>query len=210
VGDDRQARVGGDLKCVVIEGEVADDRVVERLDAAAVVPHVVRCPPHAELRAPGRQLTDQIGQCAVVRVTAGLSAQAADGGVGDAVPVAIELGGAPVEEDEPGEVHRPGRVEERRGVQGVAELVGGQDVQPAVAQERGDRGHRVEDVLHARAYQLPRGRAPNRSSRVRGPDEVDQVRAFYVVELEGAREGVEHVVGDTGRVSALQSCVVLD
>jgi hypothetical protein len=55
-------------------------------------------PAHPELVAAGRQLTDEAGQRLVVRVAARLGAQAADGVVGDAVLVAVELGGAAVEE----------------------------------------------------------------------------------------------------------------
>jgi hypothetical protein len=49
---------------------------------------VVRGPAHPELLAAHGQLSDQVGQRPVVRVAARLGAQAADGGVGDAVPVA--------------------------------------------------------------------------------------------------------------------------
>jgi hypothetical protein len=90
---------------------------VERLGPAAVVADVMTAPAHPEFVAAGCEFTDEAGQCRVVRVAAGLGAQAADGVVGDAVPVAVELGGAGIEEDEPGEIDRPGRGEERRVVQ---------------------------------------------------------------------------------------------
>ena len=48
------------------------------------------------------KIADQGGQGPVVRGASGLGAQAVDGGVGDAVPVAVELRGLVVEEDEPG------------------------------------------------------------------------------------------------------------
>ena len=82
-----------------------------------------------------------------MRVAAGGRAQDRDGLAGDAVPVAVERLGSRVEEDEPGDVDRPrGRVVQL-GEQRAAELVGGQDVEALVLDERGGAGDRVEGPL---------------------------------------------------------------
>jgi len=44
----------------------------------------------------------------------------------------------------------------------------------------------------------------------RGVHEVEQVRAFDVIELERPRERVEYVVGDAADAAALDARVVLD
>jgi hypothetical protein len=51
VGDDDLPGLGRQLEDVVLEGEVANQRVVERLNPGAVLRHVVRCPAGAELLA---------------------------------------------------------------------------------------------------------------------------------------------------------------
>ena len=68
--------------------EVAHDGVPDVLDAGAVDPHVVRRPPGAELVAARRQLADEVGQPAVVRVSAGLGTEDRHGVVRGALPVA--------------------------------------------------------------------------------------------------------------------------
>jgi hypothetical protein len=51
VGEDGEAWVGGEVHAVVDEAEVADDRVVEVLDASDVLAHVVLSPCEGALRA---------------------------------------------------------------------------------------------------------------------------------------------------------------
>ncbi len=65
----------------------------------------------------------------------------------------------------------------------MAERVGGEDVEAVVANERGRAGDRVEDVLHARADLLWRGRRARRDGGLGGAGEVEQVQAFGFVEL---------------------------
>src|SRR5437762_10550633 len=50
VGDDGEPGISGDLQGVIAEREVTGDRVVERLDAAAVVLHIVSRPADPEDR----------------------------------------------------------------------------------------------------------------------------------------------------------------
>jgi len=150
-----------------------------------------------------------------MRGAPGLGVQAADGLAGDAVPVAVELRGPLVEEDEPGQVGRPSRVTggrrvEHGRVQRVAQLVGGQDVQPSVPGEGRGVGHRVQQPLHARPDLLPGGLVPSGRGGVGYPYQVEQVCALDLVQLQGAGDAVEHLVGDAADVAAFQPCVVLD
>ena len=128
-----------------------------------------------------------------MRVAASGRAQDGDGFGGDAVPLAVALLGARIEEYEPGGVDRPcGRVVQL-GVQRETEVVGGEDVEALVAHEGGGAGDRVEGPLDLWSDALF-GLALTRPRRgwVRGAGEVEEVGALGVVELEraGEREGV--------------------
>ena len=68
---------GRRLKPEEIKVEVADDRVPERLSAAAVLRHVMRCPTDPEILAAQRQVPDEGGQRGVEGVAARLRPQAA-------------------------------------------------------------------------------------------------------------------------------------
>ena len=163
VDGEREAGVGDHVDAFVGEFEVADDGVVkELLGAGAVEPDVVRAPPAAEVLAAGGQLADEVVQVLVVGVAAGFGAQDGDAGVGGGVPVGVEVGAR----------RRRGRCSGRssggrrvavvqRGVHGPAEVVGGEQVHPAVADD-GRRGDRVEHPLQARP------RCPARLGRRRG------------------------------------------
>ena len=74
-----------------------------------------------------------------------------------ALPVDVELAGAGLKEDVPGVVDGTGACgpAEHVRVQGVAELVGGQDVDAGVENERRCAGEPVEDVLDAWPHALP-------------------------------------------------------
>ena len=108
VGEDRQAGVGGEVQALEVEAEVADDGVVEALDAGDVEADVVRGPVGAEHLALRRELADEVREVAVVGVAAGGGAQHGDDVARGAVPVEVEVAGARVEEDEAGGVHRAG------------------------------------------------------------------------------------------------------
>jgi hypothetical protein len=94
-------------------------------------------------------------------------------------------------------------------VQRAAECVGAEDVEAVVADVPGGAGHRVEELLHRGADALLGHPAARRSGQgLRGVGEVEQVRALGVVELQRARQRVEHAVGGSGEVAALQAGVV--
>jgi hypothetical protein len=70
VGEERQPRVGDEVEPVVGEVEVADDEMVEVLDAGVVEPDLVCGPPGAERPALRCELADELRELAVVRVAA--------------------------------------------------------------------------------------------------------------------------------------------
>src|SRR4051794_4715505 len=129
VGDDDVPGLGGQLEDVVVEGEVADQGVVEWLNPGAVLRHVVRCPAGAEVLAAQCQVSDEGGQGGVVRVASCFCPQAAHRRGRDALPVGVVAACPGVEEDVPGEVDRAAALGEDGGVEGVAEVVGGEDVE---------------------------------------------------------------------------------
>ena len=128
----------------------------------------------AERLALGGELADQVRELAVVWVAAGFGSEDRDDLFGDVVPVVVEAFRAGVEEHEPGCVRRAAWGEVG-GVEGVAELVGGEDVQAPVADERGRLGHRVEDPLHGGADLLLGRPAAASGGGLGRAGEVDQV-----------------------------------
>src|SRR6266567_2321929 len=147
---------------------------------------VVRRPAGAKLRAAGRQLTDKIAECAVIGVTTSAGVQDGYGLIGCAVPVEMERTGPVVEKDEPGVVSRTCRAEIHIGVQGVAELIGGEDVEASVAYKCRGTGDRVQRQKHARANVLLRSRVTSRrpTALTGSAGQVKEMRAFRIVELQ--------------------------
>src|SRR4051795_1900925 len=138
-------------------------------------------------------------------------AQDRGGLAGGAVPVGVERFGARIEEDEPGMVGRPSGLGVQLGEQRAPEVVGSQDVETVVADDRGGPGDRVEgpldlwpDALFGLAATRPR------PGRLGGAGEVEQVGALGVIELERAGQRVQHALGGAAHVSALQAGVVRD
>jgi hypothetical protein len=117
--DEGQAFVGGQIHGFVVEGELADERVIQAFGAGAVAVHFVLGPALAEGVTAGGELTDQVGKRLVVGVAADFCAQGGDILVGNGVPVGVELGGGRVEEGEAGGVDRPGGAVEDRRKQGT-------------------------------------------------------------------------------------------
>ena len=113
------------------------------------------------------------------------------------------------EVQEPGDVDGTRRKLEDRRVDGLAEAVGGEDVEACVAHV-GGRADRVEDLLHTWPDPLLCSGDVVVRGGAGGADEVEQVGAFGFVELQGAGDAFEHVVGDALGVAALESGVVLD
>ncbi|OLT24725.1 hypothetical protein BJF79_13315 [Actinomadura sp. CNU-125] len=184
--------------------------MVEGLGADVVLADVVAGPAGAEVVAAGGQFADEFGEVPVAGVAARLGLQEGDGVVGGAVPVAPEVAGAGIEEDEPGVVgHGAVRRLDHRGVQGAAEGVGGEDVAAAVHDDGGRVRHGVQYPLHGGPHPARGGAAPAAPSGTGGAGQVFEVRAFGVVEAEGAGDRVQDACGDTGQIAAFQTGVVL-
>src|SRR6266540_804975 len=86
----------------------------------------------------------------------------------------------------------------------------GEDVHAPVAHERRRAGDRVEDALHARPHLLRRRATTPTGRRARCAREVEEVCALGLVELERARKRLENAFGDSVRVAALETRVVVD
>ena len=72
------------------------------------------------------------------------------------------------------------------------------------------RGHSVEDALHdGTDLLLGGGAATAVGCGVGGAGQVVQMCLFGLVELQGAGDGVQHAVGDSGEVAAFQVGVVV-
>src|SRR6185295_18683172 len=62
------SRIGGQVECLEVEREIADDCVMETLHTAAMQLDVVGRPANTKLRAARRQLADQLRESPVVRI----------------------------------------------------------------------------------------------------------------------------------------------
>ena len=149
-----------------------------------------------------------------MRVAAGFGAQDRDADVGGGVPVGVEAFAGRVEEREPGDVRWPAGVGVHVVVEGAGERVRGEDVHAAVAHERRAGGDGVERPLQARPGRRLERRtlrsAPHGGCAVGGAGEVGEVFSFGVVELQGAGDGVEYLVGRAVDGAAFDLGVVLD
>jgi len=96
--DERLAGVGSEFESLVGEGEVADDAVPEALGAGGLPADVVRRPQGGEALAAGRELSDELFEGAVVRVTPRLGARQGDTVRGGAVPFRVELASPRIQE----------------------------------------------------------------------------------------------------------------
>ena len=97
---------------------------------------------------------------------------------------------------------------------GAAELVGGEQVHPAVADDGRAAGDRVEHPLQGRVRcpggSVAAGGSQHRAGAVGGLRQVEQVGAFGVVEFEGPGDGVQDRRADAGQDAAFEFGVVLD
>ena len=157
------------------------------------------------------QLTDQFGELRIVRVASGVQTQARHRVSGRPFPVGVEARGGLVEEDEAGEVPVAVRAGGEVREQGVAEPVGGQDVQAPALNDGGDT-ERVQGPVEGGADSLRGERAlasvPGRGGG--GPGEVEEVSAFGVVQAQSAGDGVKDGLGDALGAASFQADVVVD
>src|SRR5829696_420413 len=90
------------------------------------------------------------------------------------------------------------------------ELIGGERIEASVLRDGRRAGHRVEQPLHARPDLLLGRAAATASARLGGTGEVVEVDPLCLVELQRPCERVEHGLGDTREVAALEPRVVVD
>ena len=115
-----------------------------------------------------------------------------------------------VEEHEAGDVTWQTVVAFERRVERVAETVGVQDVEASVADVRREFAHGIEESLHCRPNSFVSWTAPWATRRAGAANEVEQVVAFGLVELQRPRDRFEDVLGDAADVAAFEARVVLD
>jgi hypothetical protein len=73
----------------------------------------------------------------------------------------------------------------------------------------GRSGEPIEDMLDAGPNLLTRGPLTSRwTARSESTCEIEQIRPFDLVELQGPSKRVEHTVGDTLEVSTFDACVI--
>ena len=158
------------------------------------------------------ELSDELAKRAVVGFAPGLRSEQGDRGGCSPFPVDEEVASCGVEEVEAGEV-RPvadgGGALEHRRVQGAGQGVGGEDVEPAVAEEHGRQRHGIDQPADrtVEAPILGTRLAPHRGAG--GFGQIEEVLAFVVVELESARHGSEDLFRDAGDVPLLQAGIPL-
>ncbi len=127
-------------------------------------------------------------------VSSGLGAQECDGLLCRVVPVPVVIRGAGVEEDEPGEVRRALGLDEHFREYGLSEPVDRDNVQAPVLHERGNGVHGVQELLRPdpKRLLLRPGASPRRvCSLVRGTDQVIDMSAFGLVELQRTTDAFE-------------------
>jgi MFS transporter, DHA2 family, methylenomycin A resistance protein len=197
------------FKGVTGKRQVSYDWVVDVFCSGPVMADVVMRPSCPECVATSCELTDEVAELPVEGVAPGFDPQRSHGVVSDSVPVQIQILGAAVEKHEPRQVQRQGLRRYDARIQGEALLVGGQDVEAAIAQVR-RRRKGIEDSVDTRPHCAAAG-PPGRPCRgARRSREVEEVLPLGVVKVEGAGKGLEHRLGNTGEVPALQARVVLD
>ncbi|GAA2335148.1 hypothetical protein SVIO_069040 [Streptomyces violaceusniger] len=112
----------------MVQGEVADDGVVETLVTVGALLDAVAVPPGAELRHLDAELADQLVQPPVLGVASGGQAQIGDEDLRDLLPIAVQLAGGRIEQNETGQVALAVRQRVEVGEQGAGQMVRGQDI----------------------------------------------------------------------------------
>jgi hypothetical protein len=125
------------------------------------------------------------------------------------LPVGLEGSGARVEKPELGRVRRLHGIAELIEVERSSPRVRVEDVQAAVADERGHSRHGVDDSLDAEPDPLRRCGPALRPIRIRRAYRGQQIRAYGLVEPEGAADRIEHVVRHSVGLPVFQPRVVL-
>ena len=209
-----QTRFGEQVHAFVGEIQHTDGGVMKLFAARTVEANVVAAPAAAEVLAARRQLADEIVHPPVVRVPPGLRAQDGHAGVSCGAPVRVEAVGVLVQERVTGEVGNPGggSVVEA-GVHRAAELIGGEQVHPAVTDDRRTAGDRVEYPLQ-RGVRCPSGSIATRLTKHHAGTvgclrQVQQVGALGLVQFQGPGDGIQDRSAHPGQDTAFEFRVIL-
>src|SRR5690242_19970054 len=92
----------------------------------------------------------------------------------------------------------------------MAESIGAENVHSSVANEGRRSRERVEHPLHSGSHALHAGAAPRAMRGLLCAGQVEEMRPLWLVELEGSRNRVEHLLGNARGVAALEARVVVD
>ncbi len=163
-----------------MEAEFTDDGMVDRGRAAVETADVVTGPQGAEPLAGQREFADEFDEPGVVGVVADGGAQRGDEIGGGSRPVLLEGLFLGIEE----EGTQPVLAGPQPGGEGDGHGVGGQDVERATLDERGDL-QVGEQLVHPRRHVL-RPHPARRPGPCRG--EAEQIRPLDVVEPQDPRE----------------------
>lgn len=136
VGGDGDVRIAWQSEVVVREVHRSDDWVVDDLASAGAAAHVVLGPAGAEIGAARGEFADEFGDLLVQRITPGGRAEYRDQQVLGLVEVGVEVLRARVEEHVSGEVRWLLGRGEQVGIQGVAQVVGREEIQATVLHHR--------------------------------------------------------------------------
>lgn len=201
--DDALLRRTGDRQGLLGHRHRAHDRMVQLVRRCLTRRHPVIPPQRDELRAPHRQLADQLREQGVLRVAADGDPQVADDGARLAPRVRVQLPAIRIQEQHPAHVRPPrGVLRAERvqvpGQQGVPERVPRQHVRAPTQDQRGHPVEGAQEVPRLVGELLgPRTTHPGRPTRSAG--EPLEVRALVVVEQQGAGDRVAHLGrGPTG------------
>jgi hypothetical protein len=145
--------------------------------------------PSTEVRVRHRQFADEGGQLGVAGALGGLDEQSGDATEGDRPPVAVDLPGAWVGEEQPDVValllRDPVEVGEESGCRSVP----GQDFRAAAHDERGGRRQLVPETSELRLNPLRRSAALR---ALVAPRQREEVVTSVVVEVQDTDECGEH------------------
>src|SRR5699024_824390 len=124
--------------------------MVEAFEAATMVADVVLPPPSTELIRTGAQLTDQVVELLVVRISRGLGPENCGSDISELLPVRIEVNRALSQERVPGDIWWLARHVVQLDIERPGERVDGEQIHSAIPDERGPGREPVQGPLQPR------------------------------------------------------------
>ncbi len=193
-----------------MEGERADDRVVEVLAAMRMPIHVLVGPPTSEVLVRDREFADEFGQQRIVGMASGVPPERGDDVLGVGVPVGIQRAGGVVAEHEPDQVPLAGAAA-RRSRWSSARAIG---LDARTSSRRPSTSAGVCSRIRSRSRSPGRtgcGRvAVRRGLPAAGLASWNRWARSTGSRAQRAGDGVQHGLGDVQPASAFQAYVVVD